>query len=73
MKALADDWVALEDEEDDDDGEGEEVMSALFVEEEEDEKLTLSQMERKSKCLSCSSQPYPMYSCVPKADIVSFE
>ena len=37
MKALADDWVALEDEEDDDDGEGEEVMSALFVEEEEDE------------------------------------
>ena len=73
MKALADDWVALEDEEDDDDGEGEEVMSALFVEEEEDEKLTLSQMERKSKCLSCSSQPYLMYSCVPKANIVSFE
>ena len=71
MKALADDWVALEDEEDDDDGEGEEVMSALFVEEEEDE--TDCQMERKSKCLSCSSQPYPMYSCVPKANSVSFE
>ena len=36
-------------------------------------RLTLSQMERKSKCLSYSSQPYPMYSCIPNANIVSFE
>ena len=72
MKALADDWVALEDEEDDDDGEGEEVMSALFVEEEEDE-TDIESDGRKSKCLSCSSQPYPMYSCIPNANIVSFE
>ena len=36
-------------------------------------RLTLSQLERKSKCLSYSSQPYPMYSCIPNANIVSFE
>ena len=30
MKAIADDWVALEDEEDEEEGEGEEAMRALF-------------------------------------------
>ena len=34
MKAIADDWVALEDEEE---GEGEEAMRALFEEEGEEE------------------------------------
>ena len=37
MKAIADDWVALEDEEDEEDGEGEEAMRALFEEEGEEE------------------------------------
>ena len=36
MKAITDDWVALEDEEDEE-GEGEEVMRELFAVEEEDE------------------------------------
>ena len=30
MKAIADDWVALEDEEDEEEGEGEEAMRALL-------------------------------------------
>ena len=37
MKAIADDWVALEDEEDKEEGEGEEAMRALFEEEGEEE------------------------------------
>ena len=37
MKAIADDWVALEDEEDEEEGEGEEAMRALFEEEGEEE------------------------------------
>ena len=37
MKAITDDWIALEDEEDEEEGEGEEVMRELFAEEEEDE------------------------------------
>ena len=32
-------------------------------------RLTLSQLERKSKYLCYSSQPYPMYSCIPNANI----
>ena len=40
MKAITDDWVALEDEEDEEEGEGEEVMRALFVEEEEEDEET---------------------------------
>ena len=37
MKAITDDWIALEDEE----GEGEEVMRELFAEEEEDEETDI--------------------------------
>ena len=37
MKAIADDWVALENEEDKEEGEGEEAMRALFEEEGEEE------------------------------------
>ena len=37
MQAIADDWVALEDEEDEEEGEGEEAMWALFEEEVEEE------------------------------------
>jgi len=36
MKAITDDWIALEDEEDEEEGEGEEVMRELFAEEEEE-------------------------------------
>ena len=41
MKAITDDWIALEDEE----GEGEEVMRELFAEEEEEETDTESDGE----------------------------
>ena len=45
MKAITDDWIALdsrlEDEEDEEEGEGEEVMRELFAEEEEDEETDI--------------------------------
>ena len=41
MKAITDDWIALEDEEDEEEGEGEEVMRELFAEEEDDEETDI--------------------------------
>ena len=41
MKAITDDWIALEDEEDEEEGEGEVVMWELFAEEEEDEETDI--------------------------------
>ena len=41
MKAITDDWIALEDEEDEEEGEGEEVMREIFAEEEEDEETDI--------------------------------
>ena len=72
MKAHTDKWVAMEDEDDEGEEEdGEEVMKVLFGRKKM-RRLTLSQIERKLKCLSYSIQPY-MYACIPKANIVSFE
>ena len=45
MKAIADDWVALEDEEVEEEGEGKDAMRALFEEEGEDSLLEYSLLE----------------------------
>ena len=57
MKAIADDWVALEDEEDEEEGEGEEAMRALFEEEGEEEDTDVESGAEKQllKFLSFSS------------------
>ena len=61
MKAIADDWVALEDEEDEEEGEGEEAMRALFEEEVEEEDTDVeSDGEAAAKYLSFSSWLSPV-------------
>ena len=46
---------------------------AMEDEDDEGEEEDGEEVISKSKCLCYSSQPYPMYSCIPNANIVSFE
>ena len=59
MKAITDDWIALEDEEDEEEGEGEEVMregEEVMQRRRRMKKLILSQMEKQSgRFMSCFS------------------